>query len=408
MYRIVVILLAALCAVSCGRRSSRQQTSAAPQMRVFLPAIAPSSLSDDAKRDYLRWHYWDRFDFTDTLFVSEADTVQMIEAFARYIAVLSDRPADSAPMDSLMRRASSSKPMLDYFAMLAGTVLHDPNSPLRNDEFYIPVLRAQLASPFYDEYERIAPQYDLEMAMQNRLGQPANDFRYTLASGASGTLYGLQAEYVLLFINNPGCAMCREIREAITSSPMLSEMIERGRLKVLALYPDEDLTEWRDYRDHIPASWINAYDKGCVVREKSLSQLTVLLYLIMYMLMFSAAIVLRYKMKGTPRPFRLGKKNGLMWFLGCLGFCGALLAFVLSFVPPSQISTGSNTVWFSVLIIGCVVVVGAPFVIYSMRKPSWKDPEAAADFAPFHWEAQAKVAAPEAAAPAQQKPGSNK
>ena len=47
-------------------------------------------------------------------------------------------------------------------------------------------------------------------------------------------------------------------------------MIERGRLKVLALYPDEDLTEWRDYRDHIPASWINAYDKGCVVREKSL------------------------------------------------------------------------------------------------------------------------------------------
>lgn len=111
------------------------------------------------------------------------------------------------------------------------------------------------------------------MAMQNRLGQPANDFRYTLASGASGTLYGLQAEYVLLFINNPGCAMCREIREAITSSPMLSEMIERGRLKVLALYPDEDLTEWRDYRDHIPASWINAYDKGCVVREKSLYDL---------------------------------------------------------------------------------------------------------------------------------------
>ena len=43
-----------------------------------------------------------------------------------------------------------------------------------------------------------------------------------------------------------------------------------------------------------------------------LSQLTVLLYLIMYMLMFAAGIVLRYKMKSTPRPFRLGKGNGLM------------------------------------------------------------------------------------------------
>lgn len=276
MQRILILLLAALCVASCGRRrnASPQQTeTTASRPRVFLPAIAPSGLSPEEQRDYLRWHYWDRFDFADTLFVSLADTVQMVEAYARYIALISDRAADSAPMDSLMHRASSSKQMLDYFAMLADQVLHDPNSPLRNDEFYIPVLRAQLASPFYDEYERIAPQYDLNMAMQNRLGQPANDFRYTLASGASGTLYGVKAEYVLLFINNPGCPMCREIREAITSSPMLSMMIERGQLKVLALYPDEDLREWRDYRDHIPASWINAYDKGCVMREKSLYDL---------------------------------------------------------------------------------------------------------------------------------------
>ncbi|MFI3283301.1 MAG: putative glutamine/gamma-aminobutyrate antiporter GadC [Rikenellaceae bacterium] len=116
-----------------------------------------------------------------------------------------------------------------------------------------------------------------------------------------------------------------------------------------------------------------------------LSQLTVLLYLIMYMLMFAAAIVLRYKLKETPRPFRLGRGNGLMWILGGVGFLGSLLAFVLSFIPPSQISTGSNTVWYGVLIIGCVVVVGAPFIIYAMRKPSWKS-EQSGDFAPFHWE----------------------
>ncbi|WP_290540891.1 DUF5106 domain-containing protein [Alistipes sp.] len=276
MQRILILLLTVLCVASCGRRrsaSSPESAAPAPSPRVFLPAIAPAGLAPDEQRDYLRSHYWDRFDFSDSLFVSEADTLQMIEAFARYIAVLSDRPADSAPMDSLMHRASSSKPMLDYFAMLAATVLYDPNSPLRNDEFYIPVLRAQLASPFYNDYERIAPQYELNLALQNRLGEPANDFRYTLASGASGTLYGLNAEYVLLFINNPGCAMCREIREAISSSPMLSEMIERGRLKVLTLYPDEDLTEWHNYRDHIPASWINAYDKGCVIREKNLYNL---------------------------------------------------------------------------------------------------------------------------------------
>ena len=121
-----------------------------------------------------------------------------------------------------------------------------------------------------------------------------------------------------------------------------------------------------------------------------LSQLTVLLYLIMYMMMFAAAITLRYKMKSTPRPFRLGKGNGLMWLLGVVGFCGSLLAFILSFVPPSQIATGSNKVWYSVLIIGCIVVVIVPFIIYAMRKPSWRDPNA--EFAPFHWEQKAQPA----------------
>jgi putative glutamate/gamma-aminobutyrate antiporter len=116
-----------------------------------------------------------------------------------------------------------------------------------------------------------------------------------------------------------------------------------------------------------------------------LSQLTVLLYLIMYMLMFAAAITLRYKLPTMERPFRLGAKgNGVMWILGGLGFCGSLLAFVLSFIPPSQISVGSNKVWFLVLIIGAIVFVGIPFIIYASRKPSWK--AADSDIEKFEWE----------------------
>ena len=116
-----------------------------------------------------------------------------------------------------------------------------------------------------------------------------------------------------------------------------------------------------------------------------LSQLTVLLYLIMYLMMFAAAIYLRYNMKKANRPFRIGSKgNGLMWLIAGVGFLGSLLAFVLSFIPPGQIAVGSNAMWYSVLVIGCIVVVAAPLIIYAMRKPSWKDESAA--FEPFHWE----------------------
>ena len=283
MYRTLVLILAAVGLAACGGRAPRRPAATTAETpAVFLPAIAPAALAPEERVEWLRWHYWDNFDFADTTFLARADTLQLFEAYARYVQLLFSVPTDGAPMDSLMRRASASRPMLDYFAMLADQVLGDPNSPLRNDEFYIPVLRAQLSSPWYDEYERLAPEYDLNLALQNRIGHPANDFRYTLASGATGTLYGLRAEYVLLFINNPGCPMCREIREAISASPMLTELIEHGRLRVLALYPDENLDEWRAYREQIPASWINAYDDGCVLREKGLYDLSAIpsLYLL--------------------------------------------------------------------------------------------------------------------------------
>lgn len=116
-----------------------------------------------------------------------------------------------------------------------------------------------------------------------------------------------------------------------------------------------------------------------------LSQMTVLLYLIMYLLMFAAAIYLRYSMKDADRSFRIGKKgNFLMWVIAGLGFAGSLLAFVLSFIPPGQIATGSKAVWFGVMFGGCIVFVAIPFIIYAMRKPSWQDKNA--QIQPFHWE----------------------
>ena len=230
------LCLLALAGAACGGRNAGERTAAGTYTAaaVFLPEIPPARLDAQQRRDFLRYHYWDRFDFADTLFIARVDTLHMLEAFAAYVGVLSDRPTDRAPMDSLMRRAAASRPMLEYFAMLAERVLADPNSPLRNDELRIPVLETLVASPFLDEYEKIAPAYDLHLAGQNRIGRRANDFRYTLASGASGRLYGLDAEYVLLFINNPGCPMCKQLREEICGSPMLAEMIERGRLRPIA------------------------------------------------------------------------------------------------------------------------------------------------------------------------------
>lgn len=117
-----------------------------------------------------------------------------------------------------------------------------------------------------------------------------------------------------------------------------------------------------------------------------LSQLTVILYLIMYLLMFAAAIYLRYSQPNRPRPYRIPGGETGMWIIGGLGLLGSLLAFVLSFIPPGQISVGSPTTYVSILIGLTILFVAIPFVIYAVRKQHWRDPNS--DFAPFTWESE--------------------
>ncbi|WP_275665916.1 MULTISPECIES: putative glutamine/gamma-aminobutyrate antiporter GadC [unclassified Vibrio] len=116
-----------------------------------------------------------------------------------------------------------------------------------------------------------------------------------------------------------------------------------------------------------------------------LSQLTVVLYLIMYLLMFAAAIHLRYTQPNRPRPYKIPGGNVGMWLIAGLGFIGSLIAFVFSFIPPSQISVGSPEAYIGILVVLTGMFVTVPFVIYKVRKPHWRDP-AVTDFAPFTWE----------------------
>jgi putative glutamate/gamma-aminobutyrate antiporter len=117
-----------------------------------------------------------------------------------------------------------------------------------------------------------------------------------------------------------------------------------------------------------------------------LSQLTVILYLVMYLLMFAAGIYLRFSQPNRPRPYKIPGGDIGMWIVGGLGFLGSLLALVLSFIPPGQIKVGSPTLYVGILIGLSVFFIAIPFVIYAVRKPHWRNPDS--DFAPFTWEAE--------------------
>lgn len=281
----VLFVVSGCCVMSCGRRTTATDASAdadaegkstKPQNsveRIFVPQLAPAMMPQNDKIVYMAEHYWDKFDFADTVFINEIDSTRMLTAMAVYAQGYVPDSLAQRSMSRLMQKASTSKRMFNYFLMLADVVLHDPNSPLRDDERYIPVLEAAVASPLLDEYEKMPYEYDLKIARQNRVGREANDFYYTTADDKRHRMYDLKSEYLIIFISNPGCPMCREVKEALLSSPQLNELTERGKLKVLVLYPDKDLDAWREHLVDYPDAWINGYDANQSITKENLYDL---------------------------------------------------------------------------------------------------------------------------------------
>ena len=115
-----------------------------------------------------------------------------------------------------------------------------------------------------------------------------------------------------------------------------------------------------------------------------LSQMATIIYLMMYLLMYAAAIRLRYSQPDRPRPFTIPGGLVGMWFVGIIGLVGALIAIAISFIPPVQISTGSPAVYVGLLLVGSAVFVAIPFVFYAFHKAGWKAPDS--DFEPFEYD----------------------
>ena len=123
-----------------------------------------------------------------------------------------------------------------------------------------------------------------------------------------------------------------------------------------------------------------------------LSQMAVIIYLAMYLLMYVAAIRLRYTQPNKARPFKIPGGNFGMWFIGTVGLLGVLITAFFSFIPPKQISTGSPVIYVGILLVGSFIFIAIPFIIYAFHKPTWKAPDS--DFEPFEGQTTAGKPSP--------------
>lgn len=277
------LLIFCILAAACGRNAKAPQ-SAAFQPREFpIEANAPSMIQDpDEIRDYLLLHYWDAFTDTSRIYPSDSSMIngvrtsevgEMVRQYIELIEYQTTLNVAKECMVNLFDRAENfqkrdtSCGMLEYITNRVEKCLYDPTSPYRNEDLYLSYVQKMLSSGRLPQDIVPAYSYTAQMCSLNQTGTPAADFTFTDIHGRRHSLYGIKADYTLLFFSNPGCEACANIISILKGDDHIVQLVSSGKLAIVNIYIDLELDKWKGYASSYPSSWYNGYDQDYKIRQ---------------------------------------------------------------------------------------------------------------------------------------------
>ena len=279
--RKIFIFVALIAAVSCGNNRKAEQFKALP----FPETMPPAMMEDPIDRaEYMAMNLWNGIldpsrDYpSDSMHVSGVRREEVEQKFSNWIQILGSirMPAAEKSVGRLYEKVltcqkkDTSSNVFETFRILVEKYLFDPNSPMRNEDFYgvyaSRLSGCDLISPeMREKYAR-----DSRLCSLNKVGTKAADFRFADARGRIRNLYEIQSPFTILFFSNPGCRACMDIINVLKGEPAIAQMISDGVITVLNIYIDEDLDEWRSYMPVYPEEWYNGFDPDFTIRNETL------------------------------------------------------------------------------------------------------------------------------------------
>jgi len=273
----ILKITAAFCLllVSCAPKTAKE-TEPRHLSDIKVPSVYTSP---EEKVDYILSHYWDELlngsGITDSSFILGVPKEEVEQKVSNYIGVLrqvgmGDAQKSVARMFSKLEAAQQADTLSGVFKRFSEVVsryMYDPNSPMRNEDYYLPFVRGLAASAFTEESMRPAYAHDAKMCSLNQFGEKVPDFAFRTLKGKTLRLYGIKAEYTMLFFSNPGCHACKGIIDEVMARPYVEGMMAAGKLAVINVYIDEQIDEWKAYAPTYPESWYSGYDPEYIIRQ---------------------------------------------------------------------------------------------------------------------------------------------
>lgn len=244
--------------------------SPAKAQKAFPYPTLPDTLhSVEQRAAYLSEHYWDNYDFADTLLlkneeVTEQGFVNFIDILARFNEDIAKKGIHSFAAKAFSSKAfspkassseaSSSKaststafaqktgeacnqnPAKEKFENLIEHYFEDPESPMRNDQVYSLFLEEMKELPCFDETEKIRIDFKLKAAKKNLPGTVATNISFMLSDGKAHQLSDYKNEKVIIYFYDPECENCHK------TTAWLEKQQIPADIKMLRIVADDRLS----------------------------------------------------------------------------------------------------------------------------------------------------------------------
>lgn len=230
------------------------------------PAIPDTLRNVEQRAGYLSEHYWDNYNFADTLLLKSKEVTE--QGFVNFIDILNRFNLDNASkgvahkdiaqkgitrkditqkgiaqkditqqgIACFTRKAFSNAAAKERFENLIEHYFEDQLSPVRNDRVYLIFLEEMKNSPCFDETEKERIAFKIKTTNKNLPGDIAINFKFKDESGKEHQLSDYKDQKVILYFYDPDCENCHEV------SAWLKQQTIPADIKVLKMIADNHIS----------------------------------------------------------------------------------------------------------------------------------------------------------------------
>lgn len=220
----------------------------------FQYPIVPDSIKHFQRRcDYMARHFWDFCELKKAFSAKQ----KMANEFKVYISILRNATPDSAIASVNRFNKKLEKQAADqlFMAECAENLLYGDTAEVWIDELYLPFAEAVAANKRIDKASKARFAHQANILRNSLTGKRIGSLPYTTREGEKRNLDNDSAQVLVVFFNDPDCDDCNLARIRLDADISMTELINEGKAKIVAISLTEPTEEWKQAVSSYPSTW---------------------------------------------------------------------------------------------------------------------------------------------------------